>query len=175
MASAGTSKGPGERKKTPKAKSRHLSAGQGQFSLFGGDSEPTPRQKCYSSRNTIKDTEHFYQTIQPGMGTKLFIHNFMKQTSVCFDTETTGLNPLTAELVGIAFSWETGKGFYLPFPEDKEEAQKLIEQLRPFFENEDIEKIGQNLKVRYQSAGKVQCCSKRKTLRHHAGALPHQP
>lgn len=49
-----------------------------------------------------------------------------------FDTETTGLNPLTAELVGIAFSWEVGKGFYLPFPENKTEAQELIEQLRPF-------------------------------------------
>ncbi|GAL69530.1 DNA polymerase I [Jejuia pallidilutea] len=63
-----------------------------------------------------------------------------------FDTETTGLNPLTAELVGIAFSWEVGKGFYLPFPENKTEAQELIEQLRPFFESESIEKVGQNLK-----------------------------
>ena len=70
----------------------------------------------------------------------------MNQTSVCFDTETTGLNPLTAELVGIAFSWEAGKGFYVPFPEDRNEAQELIETFRPFFENENIEKIGQNLK-----------------------------
>jgi DNA polymerase-1 len=70
----------------------------------------------------------------------------MNQSSVCFDTETTGLNPLTAELVGIAFSWVAGKGFYVPFPEDKNEAKSLIEILRPFFENESIEKIGQNLK-----------------------------
>ncbi|MEL6811268.1 MAG: DNA polymerase I [Bacteroidota bacterium] len=121
-------------------------AGAGQFSLFGEDTEPTEEAKSYSSRNTIKDTEHFYQAVQPGMGTKLFIANLMKQSSVCFDTETTGLNPLTAELVGIAFSWEAGKGFYVPFPEDKDEAQAIIEQLRPFFESEEIEKIGQNLK-----------------------------
>jgi DNA polymerase-1 len=121
-------------------------AGQGQFSLFGGDNEPTAASEVFSSRKTIKDTAHFYQTIQPGMGTKLFIQNLMKQTSVCFDTETTGLNPLTAELVGIAFSWEATKGFYLPFPEDKTEAQEIIEQLRSFFEALDIEKIGQNLK-----------------------------
>ncbi|MCL4124205.1 UNVERIFIED_CONTAM: hypothetical protein GTU68_004229 [Idotea baltica] len=70
----------------------------------------------------------------------------MNQSSVCFDTETTGLNPITAELVGIAFSWEVGKGFYLPFPKNKDEAQALIEQLRPFFESESIQKIGQNLK-----------------------------
>ncbi|MEM7085188.1 MAG: DNA polymerase I [Bacteroidota bacterium] len=127
-------------KKTPS------SAGAGQFSLFGGDSEPTEEAAITSSRRTIKDTEHFYQAIQPGMGTKLFISNLMKQSSVCFDTETTGLNPLTAELVGIAFSWEASKGFYLPFPEDKDEAQAIMEQLRPFFESESIEKIGQNLK-----------------------------
>jgi DNA polymerase-1 len=70
----------------------------------------------------------------------------MKQPSVCFDTETTGLNPLTATLVGIAFSWEKGKGFYLPFPEDRDTSQQIIEQLRPFFEATEIEKVGQNLK-----------------------------
>ncbi|RFN59562.1 DNA polymerase I [Marixanthomonas ophiurae] len=128
------------------AKKTSQSAGTGQFSLFGGDGEAATEAEAYNSRKTIKDTEHFYQTIKPGMGTKLFLQNLMKQKSVCFDTETTGLNPLTAELVGIAFSWETGKGFYIPFPEDKDEAQKLIEELRPFFEAEDIEKIGQNLK-----------------------------
>lgn len=128
------------------AKKTASSAGTGQFSLFGGDEEAATEAEAYNSRKTIKDTEHFYQTIQPGMGTKLFLQNLMKQKSVCFDTETTGLNPLIAELVGIAFSWETGKGFYIPFPEDKDEAQKLIEELRPFFEAEDIEKIGQNLK-----------------------------
>ena len=120
-------------------------AGQGQFSLFGGDGEPS-EDISYSSRNTIANTEHFYQSVQPGMGTKLFLQNLMKQTSVCFDTETTGLNPITAELVGIAFSWEVGKGFYLPFPENREEAQELIELVRPFFEDSSIEKIGQNLK-----------------------------
>jgi DNA polymerase-1 len=122
------------------------SAGAGQFSLFGGDSEPSADTTVLNLRNTIATTEHFYQTIKPGMGTQLFIQNLLKQSSVCFDTETTGLNPITAELVGIAFSWEKGKGFYLPFPEDKTEAQEIIEQLRPFFENEQIEKIGQNLK-----------------------------
>jgi DNA polymerase-1 len=124
-------------------------AGAGQFSLFSGDgeaSEPSKEGEVYSSRNTIATTEHFYQTIQPGMGTRLFLQNLMTQTSVSFDTETTGLNPLTAELVGIAFSWEAGKGFYLPFPDAKEKAQEIIEELRPFFESEKIEKIGQNLK-----------------------------
>ncbi len=147
QASSGTSNTPSKKEDTKEtAKKASSSAGAGQFSLFGGDSEPSTEVQIVNSRNTISTTEHFYQTVQPGMGTKLFIQNLMKQPSVCFDTETTGLNPLTAELVGIAFSWETGKGFYLPFSEDKTEAQEIIEQLRPFFENTTIEKIGQNLK-----------------------------
>ncbi|TBV25223.1 DNA polymerase I [Meridianimaribacter sp. CL38] len=123
-------------------------AGAGQFSLFGGDVHEADTETSSAShiRKTAENTSHFYQSVASGMATKLFIKNLMNQTSVCFDTETTGLNPLTAELVGIAFSWEVGKGFYLPFPEDKTEAQDLIETLRPFFESETIEKIGQNLK-----------------------------
>ncbi|NNL83895.1 MAG: DNA polymerase I, partial [Winogradskyella sp.] len=134
----------GTKTATPKPKP---SAGSGQFSLFGADPSASDAASDSSySRNTIATTSHFYQSIAPGMATTLFIQNLMKQQSVCFDTETTSINPLVAELVGIAFSWETGKGFYLPFPEERDDAQALIEQLRPFFESETIEKIGQNLK-----------------------------
>ena len=122
------------------------SAGAGQFSLFGSDDSPTEEATSDFGRQTAKTSSHFYQSVAPGIALKLFIQNLMKQTNVCFDTETTGLDPITAELVGIAFSWEVGKGFFVPFPEDREEAQELIEQLRPFFEAENIEKIGQNLK-----------------------------
>ncbi len=136
-----------ETERAPTAKAKPTEAGGGQFSLFGGDpSEAAGTIKNYNSRKTIADTAHVYQSIAPGMAMKLFVQNLMKQSSVCFDTETTGINPLTAELVGIAFSWEPTKGFYIPFPEDKTEAQEMIEQLRPFFESEEIEKIGQNLK-----------------------------
>ncbi len=141
---------PVEAKKEVKAAStKQSSAGSGQFSLFGASTslsnqpeEPTSEY----SRKTSETNSHFYQSITTGIATKLFLQNLMKQKSVCFDTETTGLNSITAELVGIAFSWEVGKGFYLLFPEDIVLAQELIEQLRPFFESEAIQKIGQNLK-----------------------------
>ncbi|MCF7559287.1 DNA polymerase I [Sabulilitoribacter multivorans] len=135
------SKTPEKTTKAPKP-----SAGAGQFSLFDAQGNEDVIVTNQDSRKTAETTSHFYQSITPGIATKLFIQNLMKQTSVCFDTETTGIDPISAELVGIAFSWEAGKGFYLPFPENKEEAQELIEQLRPFFESENIEKIGQNLK-----------------------------
>ena len=136
-------------KATPKVTPKEAeSAGAGQFNLFGGDPNSATATSDTDSlaRKTAETTAHFYQSVASGMATTLFIKNLMSQTSVCFDTETTGLNPLTAELVGISFSWEIGKGFYLPFPEDKTEAQALIETLRPFFESETIQKIGQNLK-----------------------------
>ena len=141
--SAKTPDGPTETKPVPKPSPK---AGQGQFSLFGGDDTPTEEAKSNFGRETAKSTSHLYQSVATGFAMKLFIQNLMKQTSVCFDTETTGLDPITAELVGIAFSWEVGKGFYVPFPEDRKEAQELIEELRPFFEAEAIQKIGQNLK-----------------------------
>ena len=134
------------KKEAPRPKSAPSTAGAGQFSLFDAAGEASPSAATYSSRNTHSDVSHFYQTVNPVLGTGLFIKTLMQQKSVCFDTETTGLNPLTAELVGIAFSWDSGKGYYLPVPEEKEEAQALVDQLKPFFLSEEIEKIGQNLK-----------------------------
>ncbi len=120
-------------------------AGSGQFTLFGPDGSGATIKEV-TGRKTIADVSHVYQSISGGMGMKLFVQNLLKQTSVCFDTETTSINPLEAELVGIAFSWEAGKGFYIPCPEDEQQTNEILEILRPFFEAEHIEKIGQNLK-----------------------------
>lgn len=118
-----------------------------QFDLFGGGTtEENPEAARASFYNTLENTAHSYQAIQGDLGIKLLLQNLQKQISVCFDTETTGLDALHAELVGISFSYEKGKGYYVPFPESQEEAQVLIDKFRPFFENENIEKIGQNLK-----------------------------
>ena len=118
-----------------------------QFDLFASaipnETSDETRHQYY---NTLENTEHSYQIIQGDLGVKLLLQNLIKQESVCFDTETTGLDALHAELVGISFSFEKGKGYYVPFPENKEGAQVLIDKFIPFFENESIEKIGQNLK-----------------------------
>src|SRR5690606_34881906 len=119
-------------------------AGSGQFSLFGASGDGTLNAEF--TRKIAETSSHFYQSVEGPMATKLFLINLMKQKSVCFDTITSSSDPLTAQLIGIAFSWEVGKGFYLPFSEDQTKAQELMEQLRPFFENTEIEKIGQNLK-----------------------------
>ena len=118
-----------------------------QFDLFGSaipdETSEETRHQYYSS---LENTEHSYQIIQGELGVKLLLQNLQNQSSVCFDTETTGLDALHAELVGISFSYEKGKGFYVPFPENQDEAQILIEKFKPFFESESVEKIGQNIK-----------------------------
>lgn len=135
-----------EKSDTPVASTAPKVAGAGQYSLFGEEGNEGASVDTYSSRNTYQNVPHLYQFVQSGVGTDLFLETLMAQKSVCFDTETTGLDPLTAELVGISFSWSPGSGFYLPIPAGMEAAQKVLEKLRPFFEGEDIEKIGQNLK-----------------------------
>ncbi len=117
-----------------------------QFDLFGFTDEENDEPKHNSYYATLETTEHHYQIIQGDLPTKLFIQNLMNQKSVCFDTETTGINTLHAEIVGLSFSYEKGKGFYIPFPENQEEALALANKFKPFFENEAIEKIGQNIK-----------------------------
>ncbi len=117
-----------------------------QYDLFGFSDGEDATETANSYYATIENTEHFYQNVQGDLPVKMFVQNLLNQTSVCFDTETTGLDALNSELVGMAFSWEKGKGFYVPFPENQEEAQILIDKFKPFFENENIEKVGQNIK-----------------------------
>jgi DNA polymerase-1 len=95
---------------------------------------------------TLSTTSHLYQTIESEQDQELLLEWLLQQDSVCFDTETTGLDELTAELVGIAFSWKEGTGYYLPFPEDRLACETKLAYLKPFFENSKIEKIGHNLK-----------------------------
>ena len=119
----------------------------GQFDLFstpgtGNVSE----EESIQGYKTIATTRHFYQHVDTPISRKLLLKKLQQQTSVCFDTETTGLKALEVELIGISFSWEIGKGYYVSFPDDQIETKAVLEEFRSFFENTSIEKIGHNLK-----------------------------
>ena len=131
---------------TPVKKTTAKKTPENQMDLFGFVDDDSDEPKSHSHYATLEDTSHFYQIVQGNLPTNLLLQNLMQQTSVCFDTETTGIDAINAELVGLALSWEKGKGFYVPFPENQEETQELINKFKPFFENETIEKIGQNIK-----------------------------
>ncbi|MDG2371812.1 MAG: 5'-3' exonuclease H3TH domain-containing protein, partial [Flavobacteriaceae bacterium] len=89
-----------------------------QFDLFN----PPPGQGTAvpeSSRESQQSVNHHYQWVNSATGRRLLFEKLMRQNSVCFDTETTGLDALKAELVGIAFSWEQKKGYYLALPPER--------------------------------------------------------
>ena len=132
--------------KTNAAPKKVAPSAEGQFDLFAAPGTGSISEaEVASGFKTISTTSHFYQHIDAPFSRKLLIRKLMEQTSVCFDTETTGLKALEVELIGIAFSYEAGKGYYVSFPEDQDETKTILEEFRPFFESK-IEKIGHNLK-----------------------------
>jgi len=127
-------------------------ANGGQQSLFGDtipqsagtQSSPAPVET--TTLKTITDVEHNYELVDTPEKRADLLKTLLKQTSVCFDTETTSLDTLDAEILGCAFSFEIHKGYYVNFPRDQNEANKVFAEFKPFFENEGIEKILQNAK-----------------------------
>ena len=88
------------------------------FSAGGGNTD----QASISSKKDLSNTPHHYQFVNTRLGIDLLVQKLLQQSSVCFDTETTSLNALQAELVGIAFSWEVGTGYYVSVPQEAEKA-----------------------------------------------------
>ncbi|MFO7939224.1 MAG: DNA polymerase I [Bacteroidales bacterium] len=111
-----------------------------QGSLFGDE------QVESQSAKSIDAIEHDYRLVNSDKEIAALIDDLQKQPAFCFDTETTSLNPHTCELVGIAFSYKATKGWYVPFPKDQKATKKLLDKFNPVLSNEQIEKVGQNLK-----------------------------
>jgi DNA polymerase-1 len=94
----------------------------------------------------IDQVPHTYHLIDSKEKRMALIAELNKQSEICFDTETTGLDVNQAELVGLSFAFKTSEAYYVPFPEDFNEAQLLVNEFKLLFENESITKIGQNIK-----------------------------
>lgn len=98
------------------------------------------------SYKTAENTPHEYVCVDNANSLELLLFQLGHAQEVCFDTETTSLDTIAAKLVGISFSFHSGEAFYVPIPEDAVAAQKMVENFRGFFEDENIIKIGQNIK-----------------------------
>ena len=103
-----------------------------------------------SSKSNISENDHLYQFIDTPKAQKILVQNLLQQKAVCFDTETTSLNELEAELVGMSFSYKKGLAYYIPLSENREEVLETLEIFKPFFEKKDIVKIAHNLKFDYK-------------------------
>ncbi|MFZ4862745.1 DNA polymerase I [Sphingobacterium sp. Mn56C] len=99
-----------------------------------------------ATASNIHNTAHSYTLVQGDTAIKELVAKLSAQKAVCFDTESTGLDALTVEIVGLSFSMEAGKAFYVPTPKDPSEAQRIVDFFKPVLEDENILKIGQNIK-----------------------------
>ena len=119
---------------------------QGELFATSGNEEIMEPVALPNNFTDIHTTPHQYRMVQTEEEMNDLSATLSAQKSVCFDTETTGIDPLSSALVGLSFAFREGEAYYVPVPADRGEAQKLVEIFRPFFENEEIEKIGQNIK-----------------------------
>lgn len=99
-----------------------------------------------NERRTVATTAHRYHLVNTPELRQSLAQYLSLQESFCFDTETTSVDAIDAELVGLAFAYRDGEAFYVPVPADRAEAQAIVEDFREVLENEKIEKIAQNLK-----------------------------
>ena len=99
-----------------------------------------------SRQKTLQDTEHTYVLIDNLKDATALCGNLLTFPIVAFDTETTGIDAMSAEMVGMSFAVEGGRAWYVAVPENQAKAQEFVDAFRPFFENEGQIKVGQNLK-----------------------------
>ena len=134
-------------KATPKAKNAGQEAVQ--LDLFA-NYEDSQEASLFSSYAGIENTDHLYQFIDNEKAQRILVQNLLGQKAVCFDTETTSLNEFEAELIGMSFSYRKGLAYYVPIPENREEALAVLDIFKPFFESEEILKIAHNFKFDYK-------------------------
>ena len=143
-----TGKPPRNGKSTPAP-----STGSGtQGSLFGDDPAAQPAEPYVEptahrmADKNIQNVEHNYLVAATQEERAALLQQLMASPSVCYDSETTALDATQAELVGFSFSLKAHEAWYVPVPADRAEAELIVQEFRPLFESDTIEKIGQNLK-----------------------------
>ncbi len=125
---------------------KEVKSGPVQGSLFAIFSDENTEAEKKSSLADLKSTPHTYHIADNEKEISKICSILENQKFFCFDTETDGIDPLTAELVGMSFSITKNEAWYVPVPANKEEATKIVARFSPALQNPEIQKIGQNIK-----------------------------
>lgn len=128
-----------------KSKNKQKSTNQ-QLDFFAEFPTDEPEDSKFASFEALQTTPHEYQLIENEDDARKILDFFLTKKILSLDTETTSTSPIDAELVGLSFSVEEKKAFYVAVPINREEAQKIVNIFKPLYENPEILKIGQNLK-----------------------------
>ena len=131
----------------PKAgkRAKAVVANTGQVDLFGSSVDEEVHVALTELAN-IGTVPHRYFLARTNEDLYMLAAQLRKQPRFCFDTETTSTDERTAELVGFSFSWKDHEGHYVPVPEDRAKAQRIVDIFKPVLENEAIGKVAQNAK-----------------------------
>ena len=121
-----------------------------QLDLFAENTANESSEPKFAKYESIKTTQHEYQLIENEGELRQLCDFFLTKEFVSIDTETTSTDAISAELVGLSFSAEESKAFYVPVPANYEEALKVVEIFKPLYESDKIMKIGQNIKYDYE-------------------------
>ena len=127
-------------------KPKAVEKGPIQGDLFGGFATDVQEEKTESKQTTLSDIAHKYILVDNQDIEDNLLRNILSQKEVCFDTETTGTDPMNADIVGMSFSFAENEAYYVPLSQNRDEAQTTLNKFKPFFENEEIGKVGQNMK-----------------------------
>ncbi len=127
-------------------KPKSVEKGPIQGDLFGGFAADVQEEKTESKQTTLSDIAHKYILVGNQDIEDNLLRNILSQKEVCFDTETTGTDPMNADIVGMSFSFAESEAYYVPLSQNRDEAQTTLNKFKPFFENEEIDKVGQNMK-----------------------------
>lgn len=117
-----------------------------QLDLFAENPTNDAVNAEFSSFESLKTTPHEYKLIDTEDDARKLFDFFITKQILCLDTETTSINPIDAELVGLSFSVEEGKAFYVAIPTERKKAERIVNIFKPLYENTKILKIGQNIK-----------------------------
>ena len=110
-------------------------------------STTTPKAKIPAiADKNIKNTPHEYHLVEAEDARRSLVQLLGSQDAICFDTETTGIDANEAKIIGLSFSIEASKGYWVPVPDDEEMTRNILQEFKTVFENAEIKKIGQNLK-----------------------------
>ena len=117
-----------------------------QLDLFAENPTNDAVNAEFSSFESLKTTPHEYKPIETEEDARKLFDFFITKQILCLDTETTSINPIDAELVGLSFSVEEGKAFYVAIPAERKKAERIVNIFKPLYESTKILKIGQNIK-----------------------------
>ena len=121
-----------------------------QLDLFAENATNESDEPKNAKFESIKTTQHEYKLVENEEELHKLYDFFITKEAVSIDTETTSTDAISAELVGLSFSVEENKAFYVPIPANNEEAIKYVQIFKPLYENDKIMKIGQNIKYDYE-------------------------